>query len=502
MERPFNQENGRKGFIKAGYIFFGSMIIPLVLIALAQLVFSSAPNTLAFNGKITNFTTGAIIQGNANFTAKIFNVPSGGTQLFTEDHNNTFVDKGVFSLLIGKTSGVNVTFNESLWLELVVNGETLAPRINLTSAAYSYSSRSASQNFNFGSFNASNVSAINPSDGTNLSVDSGTLFVDSSNNRVGIGTTQPGMALMVVGNVNVSGTINGSMLNVSSLVAFPGLSGTPCDTIDTSAAGVLSCGTDDDAPEDADIDWAKLVDNATIVTTSAAAGLNITNGPLRVTSGIDPAGYATGQGDLYVGGNVEIDGSLNISVAVADILRVCSGACGTLNDVGVAGDLYVEGNAEVDGALNVTGAGTFTGRLSGCSGDCGTRTIATAAGDIFAEDDVEVDGNINVSGVDTSNRIRLVEQVAFVAGSACAAGGTCTATCATGYTIVLAGFADDTSTASCSTLPNLIDGDSSACGQGAEKVRTCLGKATCSAVASAGGNGGQLSILCLRVGQN
>ena len=57
------------------------------------------------------------------------------------------------------------------------------------------------------------------------------------NKRVGIGTTTPGETLVVIGNVNISGT-----LNVSGRIAFPNLAN--CDTIDTDANGVLTCGVD------------------------------------------------------------------------------------------------------------------------------------------------------------------------------------------------------------------------------------------------------------------
>jgi len=46
---------------------------------------------------------------------------------------------------------------------------------------------------------ALNVSVINENDYGNLSIDSGTLFIDSSSNRVGIGTTEPGAKLDVEG---------------------------------------------------------------------------------------------------------------------------------------------------------------------------------------------------------------------------------------------------------------------------------------------------------------
>lgn len=63
-----------------------------------------------------------------------------------------------------------------------------------------------------------------------LSFDTSTFSVDAQNNRIGIGTTAPGTTL------EVAGSMSGTSLTVGSLKN--------CDTIDTNANGVLSCGTD------------------------------------------------------------------------------------------------------------------------------------------------------------------------------------------------------------------------------------------------------------------
>jgi hypothetical protein len=50
---------------------------------------------------------------------------------------------------------------------------------------------------------------IGLSSGTNLNIDSGTLFIDNANDWVGIGTTSPSGRLEVVGSIVVSGTVDG-----------------------------------------------------------------------------------------------------------------------------------------------------------------------------------------------------------------------------------------------------------------------------------------------------
>lgn len=63
-----------------------------------------------------------------------------------------------------------------------------------------------------------------------LSFDTDTLSIDAQNNRIGIGTTAPESTLEVVGSVSGSSLVLSNLRN--------------CDTIDTDASGVLSCGSD------------------------------------------------------------------------------------------------------------------------------------------------------------------------------------------------------------------------------------------------------------------
>jgi hypothetical protein len=72
----------------------------------------------------------------------------------------------------------------------------------------------ASDGFIAGSTTQYRNGYISLSDGTNLDIDSGTLFIDNANNRVGIGTTSPSGKLEVVGDIVVSGTVDGVDIDV------------------------------------------------------------------------------------------------------------------------------------------------------------------------------------------------------------------------------------------------------------------------------------------------
>ncbi|MDP6600457.1 MAG: hypothetical protein QF798_03415, partial [Candidatus Woesearchaeota archaeon] len=149
----------------------------------------------------------------------------------------------------------------------------------------------------------------------NLIVDTNTLVVNASSNKVGIGTISPAEKLVVIGNANVSGT-----LNVSGRVAFPNLAS--CDTIDTDANGVLSCGTD-------------IGGGGTNSSLWNISGSNIFQKELSNNVGI---GTASPNDALEVIGNVRVSGSLNASSINATAIKV-----GT-NDVQTVNAVFNKGN--------------------------------------------------------------------------------------------------------------------------------------------------------------
>ena len=84
-----------------------------------------------------------------------------------------------------------------------------------------------------------------------LTVDTNSLKVDSANNRVGIGTASPSVALDVVGAITASGNITGTLAtaaqpNITSLGTLTGLtvSGNIAGTLTTAAqTNITSLGT-------------------------------------------------------------------------------------------------------------------------------------------------------------------------------------------------------------------------------------------------------------------
>ena len=172
----------------------------------------------------------------------------------------------------------------------------------------------------------------------NLIVDTNTLVVNASSNKVGIGTISPAEKLVVIGNANVSGT-----LNVSGRVAFPNLAS--CDTIDTDANGVLSCGTDTGGGGTNSSLW-------------NISGSNIFQKELSNNVGI---GDTTPSDALEVIGNVRVSGSLNASSINATSIKVGTNDVQTVNAVFNKGNYSTEYAASGFKIVNFTDEYASTG---------------------------------------------------------------------------------------------------------------------------------------------
>jgi len=185
----------------------------------------------------------------------------------------------------------------------------------------------------------------------NLTVDSTTLHVDSTNNRIGIRTTNPGQELVVVGDLNVTGT---SYLGDITLTS---------DNITVN--NILS--------KDGNITFHD----------------NLGNETLRIdSSGNIGIGTSTPNQKLVVVGNVNITGRLDVGT-----LNI-SGVTFSQGDLDVSGDLRVAGGTILSSGLNVSsGDVNLSGALfvDESSGNVGIGTATPAQ-------TLTVVGDLNVTG--------------------------------------------------------------------------------------------------------
>jgi hypothetical protein len=98
------------------------------------------PQTMSYQGVLTDNAGNAVPDGLYNFVFKIYNVPTLGAPLWTETQNAIQVTRGGFNVILGNVTPLNIAFDVQYWLGVSVNGQPeLAPRVQLASSPYSLS---------------------------------------------------------------------------------------------------------------------------------------------------------------------------------------------------------------------------------------------------------------------------------------------------------------------------------------------------------------------------
>jgi hypothetical protein len=108
----------------------------------AQLTSAQLPSTLNFQG-ILRDAGGNLVNTPQNLTFKIYTSATGGTALWTESRNNVQVQRGIFNVILGSITTLNLNFDRPYWLGITVGtGTELNPRTPLVSSAYSFNAKS------------------------------------------------------------------------------------------------------------------------------------------------------------------------------------------------------------------------------------------------------------------------------------------------------------------------------------------------------------------------
>src|SRR3989338_172678 len=155
---------------------------------------------LTLQGKVDQSGT---LVNNGNLTVQIWDSASGGTKVY-EDFFNNSIQNGLFDVMLGNGTVLDLNNSQTYYLDLAVNNTDLDFEGNERKIFQSPvgSKYSGTENF---------------------SVDTSTLFVDTLNNRIGVGISSPNDALEVVGNARISGSLNASFINATQILVngFP-----------------------------------------------------------------------------------------------------------------------------------------------------------------------------------------------------------------------------------------------------------------------------------------
>lgn len=139
----FNLSNGSISFQTKVWIWLGRVfkiffaLLVTFHLSLITDVYGAIPPQINYQGRLTD-ASGTPVTGQLPFVFRIYD--SVPTLLWSETQNGINVTNGVFDVQIGTMSGIPTSMfeNPDRWLEIVVNGQALSPKIKLISTPYSF----------------------------------------------------------------------------------------------------------------------------------------------------------------------------------------------------------------------------------------------------------------------------------------------------------------------------------------------------------------------------
>ena len=172
----------------------------LFVLVLSSLLLAQIPQTISYQGLLTDASGNPKPDGNYQFTFYLYESSSGGSSIWSEV-KTLAVSKGLFSTSLGDTSpfGSTILFDKPYWLGIKVGTEPeLTPRIEMTSSSYSFTTDKTVIPLNLdGTLNGSNYILT----GNNHGTGHGILGVSTSGyGTVGISSGTSGETIGIAGN--------------------------------------------------------------------------------------------------------------------------------------------------------------------------------------------------------------------------------------------------------------------------------------------------------------
>ena len=114
---------------RMGYLFSVACCLSLV----ATPLFAQVPHLIRYQGQAVD-SNGVPLEGPYTLIFRLYDAQTAGTVVWQETQANVSLSGGLFSLLLGQVTPLNVNWSQSLWLSIQVGTDPeLAPRQQITS---------------------------------------------------------------------------------------------------------------------------------------------------------------------------------------------------------------------------------------------------------------------------------------------------------------------------------------------------------------------------------
>jgi hypothetical protein len=97
---------------------------------------AAVPHLLNYQGRLTD-ASGAPLNGSYNLTFRIYDAETAGNLLWQEQHTGVVIQKGIFSVLLGSITALDLPFDKQYFLAVQVGSDPeMSPRQRIASAGY------------------------------------------------------------------------------------------------------------------------------------------------------------------------------------------------------------------------------------------------------------------------------------------------------------------------------------------------------------------------------
>ena len=96
---------------------------------------AAVPHLINYQGRLTD-SGGTPLNGSYQLTFRIYDSETAGNLLWEETYTGAVIQKGIFGVLLGSVTNLNLAFDKPYFLEIKVGNEVMSPRQRISSSAY------------------------------------------------------------------------------------------------------------------------------------------------------------------------------------------------------------------------------------------------------------------------------------------------------------------------------------------------------------------------------